>query len=117
MTPFHVIRPSFLSSHTIRFVVLSPCAFIAANYMLLGRLARQLEKGHFLLVSPQRLTKVFLTSDITTFLIQAAGGGISSSKTQSSANLGSHVCPIPSSFQPFLAAPKRWIDSIFFSFH
>ncbi|KAF8897589.1 RTA1 like protein-domain-containing protein [Infundibulicybe gibba] len=55
------------------FVVLSPCAFIAADYVLLGRLARHLNCDQYLLVSPRRITIVFISSDITTFLIQAAG--------------------------------------------
>ncbi|KAJ7178960.1 RTA1-like protein [Mycena filopes] len=49
------------------FVVLSPCAFIAAEYVLLGRLARYLQLDHHLMVSPRRITWVFISSDITTF--------------------------------------------------
>ncbi|KAF8529137.1 RTA1-like protein [Hysterangium stoloniferum] len=58
-------------------VVLSPCAFIAADYVLLGRLSHTLGMGEHLLISPRRITRVFVASDITTFLIQAAGGSIS----------------------------------------
>ncbi|KAL1675573.1 RTA1 like protein-domain-containing protein [Schizophyllum commune] len=61
------------------FTVLSPCAFIAADYVLLGRIARALGCGQYLAISPRRITTVFVTSDITTFLIQAAGGGLSTS--------------------------------------
>ncbi|CAA7259818.1 unnamed protein product [Cyclocybe aegerita] len=59
------------------FVVLSPCAFIAADYVLLGRLARHVQSDRHLLVSPHNITLVFVSSDITTFLIQAIGGSIS----------------------------------------
>ncbi|KAF9464496.1 RTA1 like protein-domain-containing protein [Collybia nuda] len=59
------------------FVVLSPCAFIAADYVLLGRLARYLDSDEFLVISPRRITVVFVSSDITTFLIQAIGGSLS----------------------------------------
>jgi len=59
------------------FVVLSPCAFIAAEYVLLGRLARHLRCDKYLLVTPRRITIVFISSDITTFLIQACGGALS----------------------------------------
>jgi hypothetical protein len=52
------------------FVVLSPCAFIAANYVLLGRLARHLDCSQYLLVPARRITIVFISSDISTFLIQ-----------------------------------------------
>ncbi|KAL0949497.1 hypothetical protein HGRIS_009551 [Hohenbuehelia grisea] len=61
------------------FVVLSPCAFIASAYVLLGRLARYLDRPEYLAVSPQRITLVFVCSDITTFLVQATGGAISAS--------------------------------------
>ncbi|KAJ7929961.1 RTA1-like protein [Mycena leptocephala] len=59
------------------FVVLSPCAFIASEYVLLGRLARYLNCDKHLMVSPRRITIVFISSDITTFLVQAAGGSVS----------------------------------------
>jgi len=60
------------------FVVLSPCAFIAADYVLLGRLAKYLGADQHLIVSSQKITRVYIASDIITFLIQAAGGTISS---------------------------------------
>ncbi|KAJ7068463.1 RTA1-like protein [Mycena amicta] len=74
------------------FVVLSPCAFIASEYVLLGRLAAYLRCDSHLLVRPRRITLVFISSDITTFLIQAAGGSVSlSSDTLSIAQTGSHI--------------------------
>lgn len=75
------------------FVTLSPCGIIAAEYVLLGRLSRWLGGNRHMLVSPQRVTLVFVMSDVTTFLIQAAGGGISASAHTdvSKAELGSRV--------------------------
>ncbi|EIW82130.1 RTA1-domain-containing protein [Coniophora puteana RWD-64-598 SS2] len=73
------------------FIVLSPCAFIAANYVLLGRLATHINCTHHVLLPVRRLTWIFVTSDITTFLIQAAGGGLSTSHDVSSALAGSHI--------------------------
>ncbi|KAI0092852.1 RTA1-domain-containing protein [Irpex rosettiformis] len=61
------------------FVTLSPCGFIAAEYVLLGRLVRWLGGDRHMLIRPQRITLVFVISDVTTFLIQAAGGGVSAS--------------------------------------
>ena len=52
------------------FVTLSPCGFIAAEYVLLGRLARWLDASTHILIPPQRITLVFVLSDVTTFLIQ-----------------------------------------------
>ncbi|KAJ6490400.1 RTA1-like protein [Mycena vitilis] len=74
------------------FVVLSPCAFIASEYVLLGRLARFLSCDKHLMVSPRRITIVFISSDITTFLVQAAGGSVSiSSDTLNLAKVGSNI--------------------------
>ncbi|KIY73997.1 RTA1-domain-containing protein [Cylindrobasidium torrendii FP15055 ss-10] len=73
------------------FVVLSPCAFIAADYVLLGRLARHLGADEFLLVTPRKITITFVSSDIITFLIQAAGGGLSTSKNPDTGLVGSRV--------------------------
>jgi hypothetical protein len=90
-------RPSSLNvrqfplSHYDRFVVLSPCAFIAGNYILLGRLSRHLNTGSLLAVSPTRITRIFVASDITTFLIQATGGSISTANDINTAITGSHI--------------------------
>ncbi|PPR07047.1 hypothetical protein CVT26_005248 [Gymnopilus dilepis] len=53
------------------FVVLSPCAFIAADYVLLGRLAKHLNADKHLLVRSRRITITF-----------AAGGGLTASANQ-----------------------------------
>jgi len=74
------------------FVVLSPCAFIAADYVLLGRLAKHLGADQHLIVSSRKITRVYVTSDIITFLIQAAGGAISSgASNEKNGLLGSRV--------------------------
>ena len=49
---------------------LKPCFFIAANYILLGRLAREIDCGDHVLLPLRRLTLVFVMSDVTTFIIQ-----------------------------------------------
>lgn len=69
-----------------------PCAFIAADYVLLGRLARHLGCGQLLLISPHKITYAYVASDISTFLIQAIGGSISvSSNSYNRGILGSRV--------------------------
>jgi hypothetical protein len=74
------------------FVVLSPCAFIAADYVLLGRLAKHLGVDQHLLVTSRKITRVYITSDVTTFLIQAAGGSISAAASSAKGGLlGSRV--------------------------
>ncbi|KAG8899807.1 hypothetical protein FRB99_006438, partial [Tulasnella sp. 403] len=73
------------------FIVLSPCAFIAAVYVLLGRLATHLNAGRHLVVPARRVTLVFVASDFTTFLIQATGGGMASSRNLEMRNTGSKI--------------------------
>ncbi|KAG7096893.1 hypothetical protein E1B28_004299 [Marasmius oreades] len=73
------------------FVVLSPCAFIAAVYVLLGRLARYIECDKHLLVSPRKITLVFVSSDVMTFLIQAAGGGTTTANDPDLIMIGSRI--------------------------
>ncbi|TFK55933.1 RTA1-like protein [Heliocybe sulcata] len=88
-------------------IVLSPCAFIAADYVLLGRLARYLKCEQHLLVPPSRITIFFVCSDVVTFLIQAAGGSISISNDPQTALTGSHI------FLAGLAA--QFVSFLFFS--
>ncbi|KAI9574466.1 RTA1-domain-containing protein [Boletus coccyginus] len=73
------------------FIVLSPCAFIAANYVLFGRVARHLSCPTHVLLPVQKLTLVFVSSDITTFLIQVMGAGLTVSHNQTQQQLGSHI--------------------------
>lgn len=47
--------------------------------------------GHLLLVSPTRITKFFVASDITTFLVQATGGGLSTADDVNTALTGGHI--------------------------
>ncbi|KAH7909729.1 RTA1 like protein-domain-containing protein [Hygrophoropsis aurantiaca] len=72
-------------------IVLSPCMFIAANYMLLGRLARHLQCTHLIALPSRKLTIIFVSSDVSTFLIQAAGGVLNVSQNASTAMTGSRI--------------------------
>ena len=80
------------------FVTLSPCGFIAAEYVLLGRIARWVNGDRHLLISPRRITLVFVLSDVTTFLIQGGGSGLSISNSPSMRDIGSHVSLCTHSF-------------------
>ncbi|KAK7681661.1 hypothetical protein QCA50_015395 [Cerrena zonata] len=71
-------------------VVLSPVGFIAANYVLLGRMARWLKCNSYMLVRPERVTLFFVTSDVVTFFVQASGGGLSAAGADK-AELGAKV--------------------------
>ncbi|OWT36398.1 integral membrane protein [Cryptococcus neoformans] len=74
------------------FVVLSPCAFLAGDYILLGRLVQYLDAHHYLRpLRAQLVSWIFIISDVITFLIQAAGGGLSTATDVQTAQNGGHI--------------------------
>ncbi|TXT11269.1 hypothetical protein VHUM_02020 [Vanrija humicola] len=73
------------------FVVLSPCAFLAADYILLGRIVNHLDAERYLFIKPSRVSTIFIISDVITFLIQAVGGGTSSAQNQKARDVGVRI--------------------------
>lgn len=82
------------------FVVLSPAAFLAFNYIAFGRLTAALEgqkptevkkRSQYLFIPPRWVKIIFVTSDICTFCVQAAGGGMQTSDDYQTANTGNNV--------------------------
>ena len=49
---------------------MQPCLFIAAEYVLLGKLVQYLRGEKYLLIPSRRIMVIFLSSDIGTFLMQ-----------------------------------------------
>ncbi|KAF4179334.1 hypothetical protein CNMCM8694_008128 [Aspergillus lentulus] len=73
-------------------LLLAPALFAASVYMILGRIIRLLNAGSLSLVRPNWLTKVFVTGDIISFLMQCGGGGLlAGAKTQDKVNMGQHM--------------------------
>ncbi|KZP04761.1 RTA1-domain-containing protein [Athelia psychrophila] len=68
-------------------ILLSPCFFLATNYIILSRLAVSLSTESApisttcLLLPAQRIAKIFVWSDVITFWIQASGGGLSAQQS------------------------------------
>ncbi|KZV97419.1 RTA1-domain-containing protein [Exidia glandulosa HHB12029] len=81
-------RNAFIVQSTL--TVLTPCAFIAVDYMLLGRIARFLGTEKHMIVMPSRITKIFIFSDVATFMIQATGSSLTIINT-SNVKLGSNI--------------------------
>ncbi|BEI82856.1 hypothetical protein CcaverHIS002_0307240 [Cutaneotrichosporon cavernicola] len=69
---------------TTLFTLLSPCAFLAQDYVLLPRLATWLDAEDCLFLSSRLIARIFIGSDICTFLIQAAGGGMTAMESMAS---------------------------------
>lgn len=56
------------------FVILSPCAFLAADYILLGRIVEYLDGARYLLLPPGKVSWTFVISDSE--LNAGAGAGV-----------------------------------------
>ncbi|BGP06611.1 Envelope glycoprotein gp160 [Rhodotorula toruloides] len=88
-------NPSTLGMYILQtmFILLSPCAFLAMDYQLLGRLARALgdEATEALFIRPTRISKLFITSDVITFFLQASGGGMSAGDSDGMRKLGPKI--------------------------
>ncbi|KAJ6488412.1 RTA1 like protein-domain-containing protein [Mycena vulgaris] len=68
-------------------ILLSSCAFLATEYMLLVRLASTFPEEvsqSCLLIRPSRIVKFFVWSDGITFFLQASGGGSPRPRTRAS---------------------------------
>ncbi|KAJ7359732.1 RTA1 like protein-domain-containing protein [Mycena albidolilacea] len=83
-----------LNIGTTLLILLSPCLFLALDYVILGRLA-----GLFgpevskkcMLIAPTRVATIFVWSDVATFLIQAIGGSMTTSSKIDTINLGNKI--------------------------
>ncbi|PKX88373.1 RTA1 domain-containing protein [Aspergillus novofumigatus IBT 16806] len=72
-------------------ILLAPPLYAASIYMMLGRLVAFLRAEKLSIVLVRWMTEIFVTRDVTAFIMQAAGGGIMASGTVSSYNLGEHI--------------------------
>jgi hypothetical protein len=67
-----VTHPNSLSIFMVEqlFIILSPAAFLAFNYMLYGHFIVNCVDRHHSWIKPENVAKYFVISDITTFIIQ-----------------------------------------------
>lgn len=68
-----------------------PCFLLAGNYLLLGRLAIWLDAKEHLVLSPRTTSRIFITSDIITFFMQAIGGSLASSDSHTVVKTGGNL--------------------------
>ncbi|KAJ7212163.1 RTA1 like protein-domain-containing protein [Mycena pura] len=74
-----------------------PCLFLATDYMTFSRLVATFDtevSDRCLLIRTSRIVKIFVWSDVSTFLLQSTGGALTSSHNVSSANLGNKIAMI-----------------------
>ncbi|KAJ7025920.1 RTA1 like protein-domain-containing protein [Mycena alexandri] len=75
-------------------ILLAPSLFLALSYMILGRLAGMLGPdvaSRTMFIRPTRVATIFVWSDVATFLIQALGGVLLTSKTVNTAMTGKDI--------------------------
>ncbi|KAK0538031.1 hypothetical protein OC834_000603 [Tilletia horrida] len=78
-------------------IVLSPACYFAFSYIIFGRFSYNLQhdatllkrKEKITLLNPRLFGRVFIISDVTTFLIQAGGGGMQTAPSLS--DIGSKI--------------------------
>ncbi|KAL5050875.1 hypothetical protein BDW71DRAFT_171804 [Aspergillus fruticulosus] len=73
------------------FLLLAPALLAASIYMFLGRIILVLQAESHALMKKKWLTKIFVTGDVLSFLLQGAGGGIQSSGSLESMKTGEHI--------------------------
>jgi len=73
------------------FIIVTPAAFLAYNYILYGRFIVNCVDPKHSLVRPNRVARIFVGSDIITFLVQGGGGGLQASNNQSSVKAGAKI--------------------------
>ncbi|KAJ7643540.1 RTA1 like protein-domain-containing protein [Roridomyces roridus] len=76
------------------FILLSPCAFLATDYVIFSRLASTFDVNvvsSTLLIRPGWLVRIFVWSDVITFFVQATGGSMETSHNVNAGKLGTKV--------------------------
>lgn len=88
----HPIREfQCLRSADPQLTLLSPCGFIATNYIVLPRLATHISSEDCLFLPPRRIVRIFVWSDVITFLLQGGGSGVTAMNNGTVANIGKYV--------------------------
>ncbi|OQE36707.1 hypothetical protein PENCOP_c011G07239 [Penicillium coprophilum] len=72
-------------------LLLAPALLAASIYMLLGRIILVLQAESHAILKKKWLTKVFVTGDVMSFLLQGAGGGIQSSGSLDGMKTGERI--------------------------
>ncbi|KAL4876144.1 RTA1-domain-containing protein [Aspergillus karnatakaensis] len=72
-------------------LLLAPALLAASIYMLLGRIILVLDAESHSLLSKKWLTKLFVTGDVLSFLLQGTGGGVQAMGTLDGMKLGDKI--------------------------
>jgi len=69
-------------------LLVAPALFAASIYIILGHIILLVDGEQYSLIRKKWLTKIFVTGDVLSFLVQSGGGGIQAMKLTSSQKLG-----------------------------
>ncbi|RHZ65496.1 RTA1 domain-containing protein [Aspergillus thermomutatus] len=72
-------------------VLLAPTLYAASIYMILGRTIQFLHAERLSPVPAKWMTKIFVAGDILSFILQGAGGGVMSSGSVNSQDIGTYI--------------------------
>ncbi|KAL4922122.1 RTA1 like protein-domain-containing protein [Aspergillus aurantiobrunneus] len=72
-------------------ILLAPALYAASIYMVLGRLIVHLDAQEHSLVRVKWMTKIFVTGDVVSFLMQCGGGGLMSGDNPDSRQIGETI--------------------------
>ncbi|KNG48359.1 hypothetical protein TW65_04881 [Stemphylium lycopersici] len=72
-------------------ILIAPALFAASIYMMLGRIILVTDGEAHSVISKKWLTKIFVTGDVISFLMQGAGGGIMASGTIDAMHTGENI--------------------------
>ncbi|KAL4906983.1 hypothetical protein BDW74DRAFT_131154 [Aspergillus multicolor] len=72
-------------------ILLAPALYAASIYMVLGRLIEYLNAQEHSLVRVKWMTKIFVTGDVISFLMQCGGGGLMSGDNTSTRQTGETI--------------------------
>lgn len=72
-------------------IVVAPALFAATLYMVYGRLITEVDGGEHSPIRATIVTKIFVTCDALSFLVQAAGAAMFAVTTTNSAKIGKYL--------------------------
>ena len=72
-------------------LLIAPALFAASIYIILGRIILLTDGEKHSLIRQKRLTKIFVTGDVISFLTQCCGGGIQAAGSLSLLHTGEKV--------------------------
>jgi hypothetical protein len=72
-------------------LLVAPALFAASIYIILGRIILLVDGEKYSLIRQKRLTAIFVTGDVISFIVQCGGGGIQAAGSLSLLHLGEKV--------------------------